>query len=291
MDSQSAINSFSRDPERFIQKIDTAGNLYRERREQFILLEVLPHLEESWGECSESSKDIYKQLAMLSHCVSSGQVVQHSLRLLLHLICRDNFEKGHATLLKLEETMRLSIFTPQGVFRRDKQSERTLELLVYSRILLLLLRSVVLQGELLVVDLENDWKKFVEELKRHLKQVKNRKKDTLRYSMELIYALLSNYFLTESRETSPKAERMKNFLEECKEFCGNPNKESKDLKILQTLRGKKKTLEWDELHLILHHLHGKVCTLTNDFFKAIVVQEWKKHFCGVHLSMTTLTNN
>ena len=216
---------------------------------------------------------------MLSHCVSSGQVVQHSLRLLLHLICRDNFEKGHATLLKLEEIMRLSIFTPQGVFRRDKQSERTLELLVYSRILLLLLRSVVLQEELLVVDLENDWKKVVEELRRHQKQVKSRKKDTLRYSMELIHAVLLTSFLIESRETSPKAERMKKFLEECQEFCGNPNKESKGLTILQTLREKKKVLEWDELHFILYHLHGKVCNLTNYFLKAIVVQEWRRHLC------------
>ena len=291
MDSQWTINSFSRDPKRFIQKIDTAANLYRERCEQFILLEVLPHLEELWGKCSESNKGIYKQLAMLSHCVNSGQVVRHSLRLLLHLICRDNFEKGHGSLLDLEEIVRLSIFTPQGVFRRDKQSERTLELLVYSRILLLLLRSVVLQGELLVVDLENDWKKVEEELKRHEKQVKNRKKDTLRYSMELIHALLSNYFLKESREISSKAERMKNFLEECQEFCGNPNKDSKDLKILQTLRDKKKTLEWDELHFILYHLHGKVCNLTNYFVKAIVVQEWRKYLGEVPLLMTTLTNN
>ena len=247
--------------------METAANLCRERREQFILLEVLPHLEKSWGKCSESNKGIYKQLAMLSHSVSSGQVVRHSLGLLLHLICRDNFEKekGHGSLLKLEEIMRLSIFTPQGVFRRDKQSETTLELFVYNRILLLLLRSVILQGGLLVVDLENDWKKVVEELRRHQRIVKNRKKDTLRYSIELIRALLSNSFLIENREISPKAERMKKFLEECQAFCGNPNKESKDLKILQTLREKKKTLEWDELHFILYHLHGKVSNFTNYF--------------------------
>ena len=202
--------------------METAANLCRERREQFILLEVLPHLEKSWGKCSESNKGIYKQLAMLSHSVSSGQVVRHSLGLLLHLICRDNFEKGHGSLLKLEEIMRLSIFTPQGVFRRDKQSETTLELFVYSRILLLLLRSVILQGELLLVDLENDWKKVVEELRRHQRIVKNRKKDTLRYSIELIRALLSDSFLIENREISPKAERMKKYLEECQEFCGNP---------------------------------------------------------------------
>ena len=265
VDSQWTIDSFARNPERFIQKMDTAVNLCRERREQFILLEVLPHLEESWGKCSELNEGIYKQLAKLSHCVSSGQVVRHSLQLLLHLICRDNFEKGHGSLLDLEKIIRLSIFTPQGVFRKDKQSEGTIELLVYSGILLLLLRSVVLQGELLAVDLENDCETVVEELRRHQKQIRNRR-DNLRYSVDLICALLSNFFLIESREISPKAKRMKNFLEESQEFCGNPYRKSKDLKILPTLREKNKTLEWDELHLILYHLLGKVCNLTNYFF-------------------------
>ena len=267
--------------------MDAAAALCRERREQFILLEVLPHVEESWGRCSESNNDSYELLATLSHSVSSGQVVRHSLRLLLHLICRDNFEKGHGSLLELEAIMRSSIFSPQGVFRRDKQSERTLKLFVYSRILLLLLRPEVRQGELLVGDVENDLKKIVEELQRHQKQVKNKKKDNLRYSIELILALFSNSFLIESREISPKAERMEKFLEECLEFCKNPNIESKDLKILQTLREKRKTLEWDELHFILYHLHGKVCTMSLFFFqKTIVLQESKRHLCWVPQSMT-----
>lgn len=193
--------------------MDTTANLCRELRERFILLEVLPHLEESRGKCLESNKDTYKQLARLSHCVNSDQVVRHSLQLLLHLVCRDNFEKGYRSLLDLEEIMRLSIFTPQRVFRRDKPPERTLKLRTYSRILLLLLRSVVLEGELLVVHLMNDWKKVVE-LGRLQKQIKNRKKDTLHYSMELICELLSNSFLIESREISPKAKRMEKFLKE-----------------------------------------------------------------------------
>ena len=247
--------------------MDKAADLCRERREKFILQEVLPHVEESWGKCSESNKGTYELLAKLSHSKSSGQVVRHSLRLLLHLICRDNFEKGHGSLLDLEAIMRSSIFSPQGVFRRDKQSERTLKLFVYSRILLLLLRPEVRQGELLVGDVENDLKKILKELQRHQKQVKSKKKDTLRYSIELILALFSNSFLIESRGISPKAERMEKFLEECLEFCKNPNIESKDLNILKTLRGKKKTLEWDELHFILYHLHEKVCIMSHFFLE------------------------
>ena len=282
-DCQWTIVTFFRNPKLFIQKMDTATNLCKERREQFILLEVLPHLEETWGKCSESNTDIYELLAKLSHSVSSGQVVRHSLRLLLHLICRDNFDKGHGSLLDLEEIMRSSIFSPQGVFRRERQSERTLKLFVYSRILLLLLRPEVRQGELLVGDVKNDLKKIVEELVlSHQKQVNNKKKDTLRYSIELILALLSNSFFLESKEISPKAKRMEKFLKECQEFCKNPNKESKDLKILQTLRGKKKTLEWDELHFVLYCLHGKVCNVP-----FLLNQFSKKHLSWVPLSMNS----
>ncbi|XP_068675220.1 uncharacterized protein [Montipora foliosa] len=255
---QRTIESFFQNPEKFIQKMDTAGSLCKERREQFILREILPHLEESWGKCSDSNKGVYKQLAKLSHSVSGGQVVKHSLQLLLHLICKDNFERGHGSLLELEGIMRSSIFSDKGIFRRHGQCERTLKLLVYSRILSLLLKPDVLQDELLVTELENDLKRIVEELQRHQKQLKYKKKDTLRYSMEFTIMLLSHSCLLKPSDSLPTGGRMESFLEECQEFCVNPRKESKDLTLLETLRKKKKNLSWAELHSILYHLHGKV---------------------------------
>ena len=243
--------------------MDTAGSLCKERREQFILREILPHLEESWGKCSDSNKGVYKQLAKLSHSVSGGQVVKHSLQLLLHLICKDNFERGHGSLLELEGIMRSSIFSDKGIFRREGQCERTLKLLVYSRILSLLLKPDVLQDELLVTELENDLKRIVEELQRHQKQLKYKKKDTLRYSMEFTIMLLSHSCLLKPSDSLPTGGRMESFLEECQEFCVNPRKESKDLTLLETLRKKKKNLSWAELHSILYHLHGKVRRLIN----------------------------
>ena len=242
--------------------MDTAGDLCKERYEQFILLEILPNLEESWGRCYDLNKCVYKHLAKLSHSVSGGQVVRHSLQLLLHLICKDNFERGYESLLELEGIMRSSIFSSKGVFRRDGQCEKTLKLHVYSRILSLLLKPEVLQDEQLMTNLGNDWKRIVEELKRHLKELKYKKKDTLRYSIEFTIMLFSHSCLLKPRKSLPAGGRMQSFLEECEEFCGNPRKESKDLNILETLRKKKKNLQWAELHSILYHLHGKVRKLT-----------------------------
>ncbi|XP_068725930.1 uncharacterized protein [Montipora capricornis] len=255
---QRTIVSFFQNPEKFIQKMDTAGDLCKERREQFILLEILPHLEESWGRCYDLNKRVYKQLAKLSGSVSGGQVVKHSLQLLLHLICKDNFERGHESLLELEGIMRSSIFSDEGVFRKDGQCERTLKLLVYSRILSLLLKPDVLQDQLLVADLENDLKRIVEELQRHQKQVKCKKKDTLRYSIEFTIMLFSHSCLLKPSESLPTDGKMETFLEECQEFCVNARKESKDLTLLERLRKRKKNLSWAELHSILYHLHGKV---------------------------------
>ncbi|XP_068675843.1 uncharacterized protein [Montipora foliosa] len=250
--------SFFRDPEKFIQKMATAGGLCKERREQFILREILPNQEESWGRCPESNQRVYTLLAKLSHRDSGGQVVIHSLQLLLHLICKDNFERGHGSLLELEGIMRLSIFSDKGVFRRDGQEERTLKLHVYSRILALLLKPKVLQGELLVTEVENDVKRILEELQRHQKQLKYKKKDMLRYSIEFIIMLVSHSCLLKPSDSLPTGGRMESFLEECQEFCRNPTKESKDLTLLRILRKKRKTLPWAELHSILYHLHGKV---------------------------------
>ncbi|XP_068676830.1 uncharacterized protein [Montipora foliosa] len=219
---------------------------------------IMSQKEESWGRCSELNKRVYKDLAKLSHSVSGGQVVRHSLQLLLHLICKENFESGYGSLLELEGIMRSSIFSDKGVFRRDGQSERTLKLHVYSRILSLLLKPEVLQDELLVTEQENDLKRIVEELQRHQKQLKYKKKDILRYSIEFITMLFSHSSLSKPINSLATGGRTESFLDECQEFCGNPRKESKDLTLLEILRKKKKNLPWDELHSILYHLHGKV---------------------------------
>ena len=106
--------------------------------------------------------------------------------------------------------------------------------------------------------MENDLKRIKEELRKQKKLLQNKKKDTSRYSMEFIVTLITHSFQPKPSESLRTGGKIQSFLEECQEFCENPQKDSKDLKLLQTLREKKKNLDWAELHCILYHLQGKV---------------------------------
>ena len=236
--------------------MDKTAGVCKEQRENFILLVVLPHLEESWGKCSSSNEEVYKILAKISCSINSGKVVRHALQQLFHLICKDNFGSGNGNLLVVEATIRSSIFSSEGMFKKDEHSEKNLKLFVYSRILSLLLMQQVLEKELPIAALEQDLKMVQEELKR----LKNRKRDAFRYSMECIQITISHLL---------KPRDKLRLLGECQMFCANPTVESKDLKFLRKLAEKNKSfqmnkrVEWIDLHCILVYLHGKVGQ-TND---------------------------
>ena len=260
---QWSIESFYENLDRFIQKMDKSSNLCKEQREQFILLKVLPDLEESWGRCSSKNKEVYKILTKLSCSLNSDTVVKHSLQLLLHLICRENFGSDIESLMVLEDIMRSSIFPSEGMFKKHEHSERKLKLFCYSRVLSLLLMQQILQDELPILDLEEDLKRVQKELRSRCDQVKNKRKDVLRYSMEA--TLETNSHLQKPNDNSPMAARLKSAIEECQAFCGNSRKESKDLDILRSLKQRKKNGEWIDLHCILIHLHGKVKMFPSSF--------------------------
>lgn len=233
--------------------MDKTAGVCKEQGEKFILLKVLPHLEESWGKCSSSNEEVYKILAKISCSVNSGTVVRHALQLLSHLICRDNFASGSGNLLVLEEITRSSIFSCYGMFRKDEHSEQNLKLVVYSHILSLLLMQQVQHVGLPIGDLEEELKKVDKELRRRCGDIKNKAKDRFRYSMEFIQGTIS--YLLKLREKSITTSKLKGFIQECQEFCQNSNMESEHLKIF---RAKKR--KWIYLHCILIHLHGKVRT-------------------------------
>ena len=260
---QWSIEFFYENPDRFIKNMDKSSNLCKEQSEQFILLKVLPDLEESWGRGSSKNKEVYKILTKLSCSLNSNTVVKHSLQLLLHLIYRENVGSDIGSLQVLEDIMRSSIFPCEGMFRKHEHSERKLKLFCYSRVLSLLLMQQILQDELPILDLEEDLKRVYKELRSHYDQIQYKRKDLLRYSMESI--LETNYRLRKPIGKSQVAVRLRSFIVECQEFCGNPRRESKDLDILRSLRQRKKNGKWIDLHCILIHLHGKVKMFSSIF--------------------------
>ena len=222
-----------------------AGSL-KEEKEDFILHEILPHLEESWGRCFSSNEEIYEILAQISCSGKSGKVVKQALQLLLHLIYKDNFDSCKENLLVVEAVTRSSILSPQGLFKKDQHSEQELKLYVYSRIISSLVVQQVRKGELPIVTLEQDLKRLQSELKRFGNLLNNKKKDGFRYSIEFVLKAIP-YLLK-------PPDNLKVFLDECQEFCLNRNVNSSELKVLREL---KKNGKWIDLHFILIQLHGK----------------------------------
>ena len=180
--------------------------------------------------------------------------MRHSLQLLFHLLCKENFRSRNDNLLVVEEIVRSAIFpteTDEHFKATDEHSQAgNLKLFVYSRILALLLLQLVRQDELPLLALENDLKSVHLQLSQRSSQLKNKKKDIYRYSMESILHVIT-------RLLKRAARKLKDFVEECHKFCENLEMESKNLKILRTVK-KKTNDEWIDLHCILIHLHGKV---------------------------------
>jgi len=253
---QWSIQSFLENTDRFIQRLDTSTGLCKKQREEFILLKILPRLEKSWGKCPPSNEDAYEILAKISRSIKSGVVVRHALQLLFHLICKDDFGSGNDNLLVVEEVIRSSIFSSEGMFAKDGHSEGNLKLFLYSRILSLLLMQKVRQDKLPFVDREIVLKSVHEEMRKRCSQLKHKKKDLLRYSLEFILSTITCLLKPQSKSTA--CTKLKGFIKESEEFCGSPEMESKDLKILRTLEKKKTNEEWIDLHCILIHLHRKV---------------------------------
>ena len=241
-----SIESFFQDLDLFIQEMDKTGDIVMKQRESFILQVILPHLETSWDKSVSSKGEVYKNLAKISRSANSGIVVRNCLDLLLHLICRDNFDRGAESLLIVEKVMRSSIFSQNGKFKNDEHGEQNLKLFVYSRILSLLSLQQE-RADTLPID---DLKKVQEVIKQRRKEIK--KKDRFRYSLEIIIDTIS-YLLKQHDNTTTGT--IVRGLEECQQFCKSSNMEARNLQILQKLGS------GVDLHYILIYLYGKVCQL------------------------------
>ena len=243
------VDAFFNNPDQFIQEMDKCGGSCKEQREQFILLKILPHLEEMWGKCSSSNEEVYKNLAKISCSVNSGKVVKHALHLLLRLVCKDNLGSGNGKLQVAEGVLRSSIVSPEGRLRKDEHSEGQLKLFVYSRILTSLFIQLQ-QEQLSLLALERQELKEVNKILTVCsEQIQHKKKDVFRYAMEYIIKIIP--YLLQPHEKS----KVKGLITECQEFCGHHHIKSEG--ILQTVKKMPKR-EWVDLHCILIYLQGKV---------------------------------
>ena len=252
IDSEWTVEYFLNDPEKFIQEMDTCAGSQREKREQFILLGILPYLESvMWGKSSANNVDTYNILALASCSRSSSDVVKHSLYQLQHLLYRDNLDSCKQNPLNVERIMRSSIVSEDGVFRKEAYTSRLLRLAVYSRFLSELIIHQI-QVEFSRTDLKNV-RKF-KKLKGLFMQSQV-ETFTLTYLIDFIQIAVS-YLLKSPREIQRK--RLGSYLEECKTLCDKQIEEveSTGLSFFQELM--KSKVKWFDVHCMLHYLHGKV---------------------------------
>lgn len=259
IDFEWTVEFFLQNPEKFIRDMDTCTGSQREKREQFILLGIMPYLENvMWGKSSDNNVDTYNVLAHASCSRTSRDVVKHSLYQLQHLLYRDNLDSSKKSMLSVEKIMRSSIISEDGVFREEADAPRLLRLAVYGRFLSELIIHHV-QAEFSSKDLKNDVRKF-KRLKgffNHTGLKSQFETFTLTYLIEFIQEAIS-YLLASPRKK--KRKRLRSYLEECKRLCANNQIEPNGLSFFQSLMGS--NVKWFELHFILHYLHGKVRVLS-----------------------------
>ena len=255
IDFEWTVESFLKNREEFIQEMDTCAGSQREKREQFILLGILPYLEKfMWGKSSANNVDTYHILALASCSQSSRDVVKHSLYQFQHLLYRDNLDSCKQNLLGVEKIMRSSIVSEDGVFRKEADTPRLLRLAVYGRFLSELIIHQT-QVEFSRTDLKDDVRKFkkLKGLFNHTCLKSQFETFSLTYLIDFIQMAIS-YLLKSPRERPRKL--LGSYLEECKTLYANTEIEkieAQGLSFFQTLN-----VNWFDLHCILHYLHGKV---------------------------------
>ena len=253
------VESFLENPEKFIQEMDTCSGSQREKREQFILLGILPYLENvMWGKSSANNIDTYNILALASCSRSSRDIVKHSLYQLQHLLYRDDLESCKQNPLSLERILRSSIVSEDGMFREETDALRLLRLAVYGRFLTELIIHQI-PADFSRKDLRNDVRKFkkLKGLFDHRSLTESHETFALMYLIDFIQIAVS-YLLKSPRETQRKL--LKDYLEECKTLCANKQLEATGLSFFRKLM--RSNVKWFDLHCILHYLHGKVRVLS-----------------------------
>lgn len=262
VDFEWTVEFFLENPEKFIHEMDTCAGSQREKREQFLLLGILPYLENvMWGKSSANNVDTYNILALASCSRSSLDVVKHSLYQLQHLLYRDNLDSCKQNSLKAERILRSSIVSEDGVFREEANTPRLLRLAVYGRFLSELIIHQI-RAKDTKKDLKNDVRKFkkLKGLFNHTGMKSQFDTFTSTYLIDFIQIAIS-YLLKSPGEKQRK--RLGSYLEECKTLCANKQIEKlKATGLLFFQKLMRSNVKWFDLHCVLHYLHGKVRVLS-----------------------------
>ena len=217
-----------------IKAFDDAAGQSLEKKEQLIIQDVLPSLEESWRKPDSSSRAVvYETLAKISHNRVSPKVVRYTLQQLHRLMLFDNLESNQSNLLGVEEIVRLSRCSSDATFQKEGLQEKELRLSVYRRILALLIYQQI-KGWLFTVDIE---KTKLLELQDCLAKYTNQRKGSFQFSMVFIQEAIR--YLLKPIQKSEKS-NVRAFLNECQANIETQRDNGERLSFLHKLKVGKK---------------------------------------------------
>ena len=223
----------------------------KDDREQSILQLVLPNLEEKWKRSCKNRMKIYIDLVQIGCSKTSSNIVRHSLRQLLRLMLFDNLESGEDNLLGLERIIRLSISSPDAVFKEEGHQERSLRLSVYSQTLVLL----IIQKTQKWLSSDNIERELLQ-LRGYLGKSYNKAKDLFHYSMEFIKQAIG--YLAKKWKKFENS-RVMAYLKECTEKSDPRYEGNRELTFIKTLKNPRKAKKsWFALHCVILYLHFRV---------------------------------
>ena len=165
--------------------------------------------------------------------------------------CYLNLESGEDNLLGLERIIRLSISSPDAVFKEEGHKERLLRLSVYSQTLVLL----IIQKTQKWLSSDNIERELLQ-LRGYLGRSYNKAKDLFHYSMEFINQAIG--YLAKNWKKFENS-RVMAYLKECTEKSDPRYEGNRELTFIKTLKNPRKAKKrWFALHCVILYLHFKV---------------------------------
>lgn len=233
-----------------------------EKKEQLIIQDVLPSLEESWRKPDSSSRAVvYETLAKISHNRVSPKVVRYTLQQLHRLMLFDNLESNQSNLLGVEEIVRLSICSSDATFQKEGLQEKELRLSAYRHILALLIFQQI-KGWLFAVDIE---KTKLLELQDCLAKYTNQGNSSFQFSIIFIQEAVR--YLLKPIQKSEKS-NVRAVLNECPANIETQGDNGESLSFLHKLKNPKwvKKMKrknnnknnWLAVHCVILYFYGKV---------------------------------
>ena len=255
--------------EEFVQDLDGHLEIFpkvseeeRKSREQLLVYEVLPKIEESCTQDAAAVKAAVP-LAKLGCTRISESVTTHALELLDELVSHNKL-RGHADkLLLVEKIFRRSFLSTKS--ERKEKLER--KVIIYSHILILMLMETEKNGHLFYfsIEEERELRKGVESKLEQLLGTQKRKKPDVQLSLDVVSEAAKRLFSTNNSVRKQHEIFIQEFTPLLEQRLDEKQTEEKWKQLQKRLSNTNNA--WFDVVVLLHYINAQVSEMgmsTND---------------------------